>query len=280
LVLLAVLGVAGAGLWFWATGRADLLAAAGVPILAPPAASSPPKPTAPAGAPASTPPAAAAAPPASAPPAPAAVPPPPPPPPAPAPAPSAAAPGPSAPVAAASASRSGKPTPANPETSSRPAPPPIAAAVPAPASRSAANRPAAPAPSDDPAPKEHKESDKEKLLGAFAEARAAAEPPPTVRVESTPKLRVRMGDKVLGTTPLTVTVPPPGGTVEIELFDPGLGLTRTEQLELKQGDNGVHKVLIPKGTLEFSIQEGVAVTIDGKSAGTAPLDPVQLYEGR
>jgi len=276
LVLLAVLGVAGAGLWFWATGRADLLAAAGVPILAPPAASSPPKPTAPAGAPASTPPAAAAAPPASAPPAPAAVPPPP----APAPAPSVAAPGPSAPVAAASASRSGKPTPANPETSSRPAPPPIAAAVPAPASRSAANRPAAPAPSDDPAPKEHKESDKEKLLGAFAEARAAAEAPATVRVESTPKLRVRMGDKVLGTTPLTVTVPPPGGTVEIELFDPGLGLTRTEQLELKQGDNGVHKVLIPKGTLEFSIQEGVAVTIDGKSAGTAPLDPVQLYEGR
>ena len=24
----------------------------------------------------------------------------------------------------------------------------------------------------------------------------------------------------------------------------------------------------------------MAVTIDGKSAGTAPLDPVQLYEGR
>jgi eukaryotic-like serine/threonine-protein kinase len=101
-----------------------------------------------------------------------------------------------------------------------------------------------------------------------------------VRVESTPKLRVRLGDKVLGSTPLTVTVPPPGGTVELELFDPGLGLSRTEQVELKQGDNGVHRVVIPRGTLEFKLDDGVAVSIDGKASGTAPLDPVQLYEGR
>jgi hypothetical protein len=99
-------------------------------------------------------------------------------------------------------------------------------------------------------------------------------------VESTPKLRVRLGDKVLGTTPLTVTVPPPGGVVELELFDPALGLSRTEQLELKQGENPVHRVVIPKGTLEFQLEDGVAVTIDGKSVGKAPLDPVQLYEGR
>lgn len=122
-------------------------------------------------------------------------------------------------------------------------------------------------------------ADREKLLGAFAEAQAAAEAPATVRVESTPRLKVRLGDKVLGTTPLTVTVPPPGGVVEIELFDPALGLSRTERLELKQGENPVHRVVIPRGTLEFRLEEGVAVTIDGKSMGKAPLDPVQLYEG-
>ena len=109
-------------------------------------------------------------------------------------------------------------------------------------------------------------------------------PPPTRRRRSgwraRPSSGCVSGDKVLGTTPLTVSLPPPGGSVEIELFDPAMGLSKTEQLDLKQGDNGVHKVVIAKGTLELKIQDGVAVTIDGKSTGTAPLDPMSLYEGR
>ena len=166
-----------------------------------------------------------------------------------------------------------------PPATTRPAPPAVAAAVP-PATRTPASKPSSPAESDDPAPKERKASDREKLLGAFAEAQAAAEAPATVRVESTPKLRVRLGDKVLGSTPLTVSLPPPGGSAEIELFDPGLNISKTVTLDLKQGDNGVQKIVIPRGTLELKVDDGAAVTIDGKTAGTAPLDPVQLYEGR
>ena len=91
---------------------------------------------------------------------------------------------------------------------------------------------------------------------------------------------MRLGGKVIGKTPVTLTVPVPDGPVDIELFDAGLQLSRTEQLTLKPGDNGVHTVVIPKGTLELKLEDGVAVNIDGKTVGTTPLEPVSLYEGR
>jgi hypothetical protein len=131
-----------------------------------------------------------------------------------------------------------------------------------------------------PSKRERRESDKDRLLGAFAEAQAAADAPATIRIESTPRLRVRMGERILGTTPLTVSVPAPGGNVDLELFDPGLGLSRTESLVLKPGDNGVHRVSVPKGTLELKVTDGTEVSVDGKSVGTTPLDPLSLYEGR
>jgi eukaryotic-like serine/threonine-protein kinase len=296
--LLALLAVAGAGLGLWAAGRTDLLAAVGLPIpgatpspaVAAPAAGTPDTSRSPAGAippPAAPAPTAAvaASPPPAAPPSVASTTPPAAPgaTTSPTPAPSTASSPPPPPATAATPPAPGTKQPASntpPPATSRPAPPPVVAAVP-PAARTAANKPPAPADGDDAAPsRERRSSDREKLLGAFAEAQAAAEAPATVRVESTPKLRVRLGDKVLGTTPLTVSLPPPGGTAEIELFDPGLNISRTVSLELKQGDNGVQKIVIPRGTLELKVDEGSSVTIDGKAAGTAPLDPVQLYEGR
>jgi hypothetical protein len=130
----------------------------------------------------------------------------------------------------------------------------------------------------DPARRARRETDREKLLGAFADVEAAKES--TVRLESTPKLRVRLGGKLVGTTPVTLTVPASDAPVELEFFDTGLGLSKTEQLVLKPGDNGTHSLVFPRGTLELKVQDGVAVSIDGKPAGTAPLAPVSLYEGR
>jgi serine/threonine-protein kinase len=154
-------------------------------------------------------------------------------------------------------------------------------APPAPGRGSASSRRASPAPTpvaaEDPRTA-GRESDRAKLLGAFAELEAAKES--TVRIESTPTLQVRMGGKVMGKTPLPLTVPVSDGPVELELFDPALQVSRSVQLTLKPGDNGVHKVVIPKGTLELKVQDGVAVSIDGKTAGTTPLEPFSLYEGQ
>ena len=154
-------------------------------------------------------------------------------------------------------------------------------APPAPGRGSASSRRAPPAPTPvapgDPRTA-GRESDRAKLLGAFAELEAAKES--TVRIESTPTLQVRIGGKVMGKTPLPLTLPVSDGPVELELFDPALQVSRSVQLTLKPGDNGVHKVVIPKGTLELKLQDGVAVSIDGKAAGTTPLEPFSLYEGQ
>jgi hypothetical protein len=123
-----------------------------------------------------------------------------------------------------------------------------------------------------------READREKLLGAFAELEAAKES--TVLLQSTPKLRVRMGGKIIGTTPVTLTLPAQDAPVDLEFFDPTLGVSKTEQLTLKPGDNGIHKVEIPKGKLVLKVDEGVSVTVDGKSVGTTPLEPLSLFEGK
>jgi len=128
-----------------------------------------------------------------------------------------------------------------------------------------------------PATTASRESDRDKLLGAFADLDSAKES--TVRLESTPRLRVRMGGKMLGTTPVTVTLPAQDAPVDLEFFDTGLGLSRTEQVTLKPGDNGTHRVVIPKGKLVLKLQDGVAVSVDGKAVGTTPLAPLSLYEG-
>jgi serine/threonine-protein kinase len=131
----------------------------------------------------------------------------------------------------------------------------------------------------------HEDAVSSKLLGAFeaAEAEAPSQPPApeaTIRFESKPPLRVRVGNRILGTTPLVVRQPEPG-PVDVELFDPGLGLTRMEHVELKAGDNGVHTVTFEKGAIDFQVQPGITVYVDGKKLGDAPFEkPVALYEGK
>jgi len=125
---------------------------------------------------------------------------------------------------------------------------------------------------------ESREADREKLLGAFAELEAAKES--TVVLESTPKLKVRMGGKILGTTPVKLTLPAQNAPVDLEFFDTGLGLSKPEQLTLKPGDNGTHKVELAKGKLVLKLQDGVDVSVDGKAVGTAPLAPLSLWEGK
>ncbi|HET6984718.1 MAG TPA: protein kinase [Myxococcaceae bacterium] len=168
--------------------------------------------------------------------------------------------------------------PSTPERTARPGPAGAAAAgVAATAAGAAEGTPAKPSTAAA-TPKAPRESDRDKLLGAFAELEAAKES--TVRLESTPKLKVRMGGKIVGTTPVTLTVPAQDAPVELEFFDTTLGVSKAEQLTLKPGDNGIHKVEIARGKLVLKVDEGVTVSVDGKAMGTTPLDPISLFEGK
>jgi len=180
-----------------------------------------------------------------------------------------------------------------PETVAKPAPPipgppaqapPVAQPEPA---QEAALKPSSPPASTVLAPSAKRERTvPNKLLGAFeaAEAQApkAPEEPPeaTMRFESTPPLRVRVGNHIVGTTPVVVRMPAPG-PADVELFDTGLGLTRVEHVDLVAGDNGVRTVTFEKGAIDFQVQPGIVVYVDGKRMGEAPFEkPVPLYEGK
>jgi eukaryotic-like serine/threonine-protein kinase len=199
----------------------------------------------------------------------------------------------SPPVVASSPVQPAAPPPApTPAPAASPLPPPAPSAPPVENAKEAAKeappKPSAPIRST-PAPMAKlDEAVPSKLLGAFeaAEAQAPKEEAPaetgaaSIRLESTPPLRIRVGNRILGTTPLVVKLPEPG-PVDVELFDPGLGLTRVEHVELKAGDNGIRKVTFEKGAIDFQVQPGITVYVDGKRLGVAPFDkPVPFYEGK
>ena len=177
-----------------------------------------------------------------------------------------------------------------PQPAAAPSPPPVPRPPTAVAQEAAKPvAPKRPSPPAAPTPKPKRDSAvSSKLLGAFAAAQAEAPKEEaaeetgeaTLRVESTPSLHVRIGDRILGKTPLVVRLPEPG-PVDIEFFDTGLALTRVEHVELKPGDNGLRTVTFGKGAIEFELQSGITVYVDGKKIGEAPFaKPVALYEGK
>jgi hypothetical protein len=177
------------------------------------------------------------------------------------------------------------PVPVETPAPAAPAPPPPVTAAPArPKERVAAK---APPPTSAPvAAAKRDPAVSSKLLGAFEAAEAQAPPSAgetagaSVRFESKPPLHVRVGNRILGTTPLVVRLPAPG-PADVELFDTGLGLTRVEHVELNAGDNGVRTVTFEKGAIDFQLQPGIVLYVDGKKLGEAPFEkPVPLYEGK
>jgi hypothetical protein len=178
-----------------------------------------------------------------------------------------------------------------PETVSKPAVPPPAPALPAPVvaapepAKETTPKPPPPQVASAPSPKRD-HNVPSKLLGAFEAAQAQAPkgaeeaPEATMRFESKPPLHVRVGDHIVGTTPVVVRFPA-SGPADVELFDTGLGLTRVEHVEVTAGDNGVRTVTFEKGAIDFQVQPGIVVYVDGKKLGEAPFEkPVPLYEGK
>jgi eukaryotic-like serine/threonine-protein kinase len=175
------------------------------------------------------------------------------------------------------------PEPPSPAVQGTPSP------APAPAKQAASPKPVAPPPPTPATPSPKREVGvSSKLLGAFEAAEAQAPKDgdglatgaASIRFESSPPLRVRVGDRILGITPLLVKMPA-AGPIDVELFDTGLGLTRVEHVDLQAGDNGVRTVAFEKGFIDFQLQPGISVYVDGKKLGEAPFEkPVQLYEGK
>jgi hypothetical protein len=89
-------------------------------------------------------------------------------------------------------------------------------------------------------------------------------------------MKVRMGGKILGTTPVKLTIPrrPPRS---IWSSSTPARPVEARAAHAQAGDNGTHKVEFAKGKLVLKLQDGVEVMVDGKAVGTAPIAPLSLW---
>jgi serine/threonine-protein kinase len=185
------------------------------------------------------------------------------------------------------------------EGETAPPPPPAVAALPVEAAPPA---PAAPVPAPEPQP--HPEPQPEPPPAAAPEPpappasatgkRSRAQKPPrtaaasapvktpaelsSLTVESAPPGQVKVNGRSYGQSPVKVQNLPPGD-VKIEVFDRAQGFSKSESFTLSPGDNGVKRITVGRGRLEFRIRPYATVYLDGKLLGQTPIDPVDAFEG-
>jgi serine/threonine-protein kinase len=101
----------------------------------------------------------------------------------------------------------------------------------------------------------------------------------SLRVETTPRARIRIDGKYVGKSPLTLRNLEPG-EVRVEAYDPALKFSREERWRLEAGDNGTKRIVIEEGTIEFRVRPWAIVSLDGKTLGQAPPLKANAWEGK
>lgn len=95
-------------------------------------------------------------------------------------------------------------------------------------------------------------------------------------LSSVPDADVFHGKKRLGRTPLETQIPQTTTRITLKNTDVGLFATRTLN---PTGTQLVARFVFKKGTIKFNIPSGRRIVLDGKSLGTAPINPMLAYEG-
>jgi hypothetical protein len=113
-----------------------------------------------------------------------------------------------------------------------------------------------------------------------AQAPSRAKPVSTglLSLRTTPVLKVYMGDKLLGTTPLSGTELPSGGH-ELVLRDDKLQIEKTVKVSIPAGGKAERAVVLQKGKVSFDIKPKVVVYWGKQRLGPTPIKTLSLYEG-
>jgi len=110
-------------------------------------------------------------------------------------------------------------------------------------------------------------------------AAKALEPMGGLAIESNPKLDVRVDGVLHGTTPVSIDKLT-SGIHDITLSAERHGIFKRMQIEIKQGVRNNLSVHVKKGALSLKTDPGVAVEVDGRLIGRAPISSLRLYEGQ
>jgi serine/threonine protein kinase len=118
----------------------------------------------------------------------------------------------------------------------------------------------------------------------------AAEPPPStehppekaarasVVIEASPPAQIKVNGRRAGFSPVYLRNLEPG-PARVKVYDSIRGFSKEQIFLLKPGDNGVKRITVGIGTLEFRLPPSTTVILDGRNLGRTPLAPLSLYEG-
>ncbi len=72
----------------------------------------------------------------------------------------------------------------------------------------------------------------------------------------------------------------PAGTVQVELRNTKLGISKSIRLTVPAGGTVKRKITVAKGTVRINVRPWAVVYLRGRKLGTTPMPPLSLYEGR
>ncbi|MGA9520616.1 MAG: serine/threonine-protein kinase [Myxococcaceae bacterium] len=159
--------------------------------------------------------------------------------------------------------------------------PPVPAAPVEPVAERVPLPPAEPAPSPAEQPKPRAEPIPVPREEPRREVRKKPQPPKaSLRLETTPRARIKLNGKFVGRSPLTLRNLEPGD-VRVEAYDRELGFSKEERFRLEAGDNGTKRIVVEKVPVEFRVRPWAVVFLDGIKLGPTPFTtPQQAWEGK
>jgi eukaryotic-like serine/threonine-protein kinase len=99
----------------------------------------------------------------------------------------------------------------------------------------------------------------------------------TLEVDTDPRGEVLVDGKSAGRAPVKVVVP--AGRHSIRLVDKAKGIDVGRSVSVGAGKQSEEKIILGSATLTLTAPAGSAIFLDGKKVGTAPVQPLNFYEG-
>jgi serine/threonine protein kinase len=101
--------------------------------------------------------------------------------------------------------------------------------------------------------------------------------PGHLQITSEPEVSVFLGKDDLGRTPVSVKLPP--GRHRLRFTDAETGINSYKTFRVRAGANHHHELRFGTSQLVVLAPEGATISLNVRKLGTAPLEPVTIYEG-
>jgi serine/threonine protein kinase len=99
-----------------------------------------------------------------------------------------------------------------------------------------------------------------------------------LEIDTAPPVRVFRGNELVGRTPIAIEVA--AGPHELRFVEQSGGLATTRRYAVEPGKVTVDRIRFEKSVLEIEAPEGARLYLDQRYLGRAPVDRVEVFEGR